>query len=145
MSLWERITQAVGKDLDAKVGDAPGLAEHRYDALSDDRLVFVHASVANARTARIELRGPSGASRLASNDAPVSLGRGQELRGQTVTIHAHIDGAIDQCALVVLRVEVFTSAEGAPSSEQSGNESYSVETRLGDAQTAELELRLQLG
>ncbi len=145
MSLWERIAQVVGKDLDAKVDDAAGVAEQRYAALSDDRLVFVHASVTNAQTATIELRGPLGSRRLASSDAPVSLGLGQELRGQTATIHAHIDGAVDPGALVVLRVEVFSSADGAPSNEHSGNQSYSVESRLGDAHTSELELRLQLG
>jgi len=144
MSLWERITHAVGKDMDEKVAAPGGVSAQRYAALVAEEELHVQASVTNARTANIELRGPAPASALSADISP-SLGLGKELIGQQLSVVAHVDAAVDPTVLVVLRVEVFTCTPGAPASERNGVESYSVEARIDADKAATLELQLQLG
>ena len=144
MSLWDRITHAVGKDMDEKVAAPGGTSAQRYSALVAEDELYVRASVSNATKARIELSGPGEASTLPS-DRSQSLGLGKEHIGQQLRVVAHVDAAIDPAALVVLRVEVFTLAPGAAASERNGVETYSVEARLDPETSAMLELQLQLG
>lgn len=144
MSLWDRITNAVGKDMDEKVAAPGGVSAQRYTALVAEEELHLQASVTNARTARIELRGATTTQTL-STDASQSLGLGKDLIGQQLGIAAQVDAAVDPTALVVLRVEVYTCTPGAAASERNGVESYSVEARLDAEKSATLELQLQLG
>lgn len=154
MGIWQRVSGAVGKDMDEKVRDASGVSEQRYSSVRDDENVLVRVTVANANAARLDVRShvrPAGDSlgaaerrETGSGQLQCTLGLGIDLRGTTAQIEARVEGAVDPSALVVMSVEVFTRAAGSPEAAPNGLETYSVEGRLDDGHAARLELRLLL-
>jgi hypothetical protein len=119
MGIFDRISRAVGRDLDARVAGSDGSAEVRHEVGGDESRWSVTTALQGGQGS-IATTGPAG-------------GLGRDLRGQTFTAEADVTGS----GLAVLTAVLVD--------DQQNRETYSVEARPDDQGRAHLRLVVRYG
>jgi hypothetical protein len=136
MGLIERISKAVTRDFDQRVSGSDGSAESRHDIRRDESELTVDAVLGGGARGVIDLevrggdKDPSVRQSQAESELRFVLGRGDTLRGGTLSLTAMVTGPADTLATLGATIE-----DG-----DLNRSSYSVEARCDGQGRANLRL-----
>jgi hypothetical protein len=127
------LSRLVGRDLDRRVSGASGTAHGRYDSLSDDEPLVVHARLGDHQHGTLIFHA-SPRQEQGEGKLTVELGPGRDLRGGTIAVEAEVVGGARGLATLIVEL-----------TQPRGSDTYSVEAVPDEHGRAHLRLSIQLG
>jgi hypothetical protein len=134
MGLWDKLTGAVGRDLDRRVGGVEGTAFATFARVDDAQELLARAWIANGHGGRVTLAARDRRDE-ADRELRTSLGAGRDLRDADLAVDAEVVSTGAALAALVLEL---SQPDGAL-------ETYSVESRFDPGGRARLRLSVHLG